>query len=254
SLIESELFGHEKGSFTSAISRRIGKFEEADGGTLFLDEIGEMSPSAQARLLRVIQEKGFQRIGGTEYIKVNVRLICATNRNLEKEIREGRFREDLYYRINVFTIYLPPLRERGADILLLADYFVKKYSELHSKKIERISTPAIEMLSSYHWPGNVRELENVIERAVLVATGNVIEGHHLPPTLQLKESSLQGKRGDSFENMVAAYERELIIEALKDAKGNQSEAARLLGTTKRIIQYKINKLNIDYKRYRGLVS
>lgn len=252
SLLESELFGHEKGSFTGATSKRIGRFEAADNGTLFLDEIGEMPLSAQSRLLRAIQEKEFQRVGGCESIKVNVRLICATNRDLETDVKEGRFREDLYYRINVFSIPLPPLRERGADVLLLADYFVKKYSILHDKQIERISTPAIDMLSAYHWPGNVRELENVMERAVIVATGNVIEGQDLPPTLQIKDITLQGDRKDSFENLVAAYERDLIIDALKDANGNQTEAAKVLGTTKRIIQYKINKYQIDFSRFRHM--
>lgn len=250
SLLESELFGHEKGSFTGATTRRIGRFEAANGGTLFLDEIGEMSQGAQSRLLRAIQEKEFQRVGSNDSIKVNVRLICATNRNLELDVKEGRFREDLYYRVNVFTISLPPLRERGADILLLADYFVKKYSQLQFKKVERISTPAIDMLFAYHWPGNVRELENVIERATLVAAGNVIEGHDLPPTIRIKDPILRGKRNDSFENMVAAYEKELIVDALKDTEGNQTEAARLLGTTKRVIQYKIAKLGIDFRRYR----
>ena len=250
SLLESELFGHEKGSFTGATAKRIGRFEAADNGTLFLDEIGEMSLSAHSRLLRAIQEKEFQRVGGSDSIHVNVRLICATNRDLETDVREGRFREDLYYRINVFTIALPPLRERGADVMLLADYFVKKYSRLHDKNIERISTPAIDMLSAYHWPGNVRELENVIERAVIVSTGNVIEGHDLPPTLQMKDASEQGERNDSFENLVAAYERELIVDALKDTQGNQTEAAKILGTTKRIIQYKITKYNIDFLRFR----
>ncbi|MFP4163785.1 MAG: sigma 54-interacting transcriptional regulator [Chitinispirillaceae bacterium] len=250
SLLESELFGHEKGSFTGATYKRIGRFEAADGGTLFLDEIGEMSLPAQSRLLRAIQEKEFQRVGGTDSIKVNVRLICATNRVLEEDVREKRFREDLYYRINVFTISLPPLRERGADALLLADYFVRKYSQLHDKEIDRISTTAIDMLSAYHWPGNVRELENVIERSVIVATGNVINGHDLPPTLQMKDVNLKGKRTDSFDKMVAAYERELIVDALKDTFGNQTEAAKLLGTTKRIIQYKINKYGIDFSRFK----
>ncbi len=250
SLLESELFGHEKGSFTGATAKRIGRFEAADNGTLFLDEIGEMSLSAQSRLLRAIQEKEFQRVGGSDSIRVNVRLICATNRNLETDVKENRFREDLYYRINVFSIALPPLRERGADVLLLADYFVKKYCQLHDKNIQRISTPAIEMLSAYHWPGNVRELENVIERAVIVATANVIEGKDLPPTLQMKDVALQGTRNDSFENLVAAYERTLILDALKDTGGNQTEAAKVLGTTKRIIQYKINKYQIDCSRFR----
>ena len=251
SLLESELFGHEKGSFTGATTRRIGRFEAADGGTLFLDEIGEMTPGAQSRLLRAIQEKEFQRVGGNDPIHVNVRLICATNRDLELDVAEGRFREDLYYRINVFTIILPPLRERGADMLLLADYFVRKYSQLHSKSMERISTSAIDMLYAYHWPGNVRELENVIERSILVTDGNVIEGRDLPPTLRMKDAPLKGKRNDSFENMVAAYEKELIVDALKDAGGNQTEAARLLGTTKRIVQYKVDKLGIDSKRFRA---
>lgn len=250
SLLESELFGHEKGSFTGATARRIGRFEAADNGTLFLDEIGEMSPSAQSRLLRAIQEKEFQRVGGSDSIRVNVRLICATNRDLENDVKENRFREDLYYRINVFSIALPPLRERGADVLLLADYFIKKYCQLHDRSIQRISTPAIDMLSAYHWPGNVRELENVIERAVIVATTNVIEGKDLPPTLQMKDVALQGKRNDSFENLVAAYERTLILDALKDTGGNQTEAAKVLGTTKRIIQYKISKYQIDCTRFR----
>ncbi|HEX2960091.1 MAG TPA: helix-turn-helix domain-containing protein, partial [Chitinispirillaceae bacterium] len=177
-------------------------------------------------------------------------LICATNRNLELDVKENRFREDLYYRVNVFTIALPPLRERGADLLLLVDYFIKKYSQLHDKIIERISTPAIDLLSAYHWPGNVRELENVVERTVLVSTSNVIEGHDLPPTLQMKDVTEQGNRQDSFEKLVEAYERELIIDALKDTRGNQTEAARVLGTTKRIIQYKINKYQINFNRFR----
>jgi Nif-specific regulatory protein len=250
SLLESELYGHEKGSFTGATDRRIGKFESANNGTLFLDEIGEMSLSAQSGLLRAIQEKEFQRVGGTASIRVNVRLICASNRDLEKDVADGRFREDLYYRINVFTITLPSLHARGADVLLLADYFVKKYAKLHNKTIVRISTPAIDMLSAYHWPGNVRELENVVERAVLVSTTDTIDGHDLPPTLQIKDPTLAGKRSNGFEDLVAIYERDLITDALKDTRGNQTEAAKILGTTKRIIQYKIFKYNIDYTRFK----
>jgi Nif-specific regulatory protein len=250
SLLESELYGHEKGSFTGATDRRIGKFEAANNGTLFLDEIGEMSLSAQSGLLRAIQEKEFQRVGGSASIRVNVRLICASNRDLEKDVADGRFREDLYYRINVFTITLPSLHARGADVLLLADYFVKKYAKLQNKAIIRISTPAIDMLSAYHWPGNVRELENVIERAVLISTTDTINGHDLPPTLQLKDPGLAGKRSDAFESLVAAYECELITDALKDTRGNQTEAAKALGTTKRIIQYKINKYKIDFERFK----
>jgi Nif-specific regulatory protein len=250
SLLESELFGHEKGAFTGATATRLGRFEAAKNGTLFLDEIGEMTPSAQGRLLRAIQEKEIQRVGSTESIKIKVRLLCATNRPLEEDVASGKFREDLYYRINVFTIFLPPLRERGADILLLADYFVRKYSKTHNKLIERISTPAIDMLSAYHWPGNVRELENVIERAVLVSSGNVIDGHDLPPSLQLKDLTQQGVRKGTFGQLVAAYEKELITDALKDCRGNQTEASDILGTTKRIIQYKIRNYNIDYRRFK----
>jgi Nif-specific regulatory protein len=209
-----------------------------------------MPPQAQGRLLRAIQEKEIQRVGGTSTVHVNVRLICATNRDLEEDVKGGRFREDLYYRINVFTIVLPPLRNRGADVLLLADHFVKKYSRVHNKTINRISTPAIDMLSAYHWPGNVRELENVMERAVLVAAGDSVEGHDMPPTLQMKEISAAGLRKDTFESRVAAFEREIIVDALKDSRGNQTNAAKLLGTTKRIIQYKISNYTIDYAKYK----
>jgi len=250
SLLESELFGHEKGSFTGATTKRIGRFEAAHQGTLFLDEIGEMSPSAQSRLLRAIQEKEIQRVGSTESIRIDVRLVCATNRDLETDVSVGKFREDLYYRVNVFTIFLPPLRERGADILLLADHFVRKYTNIHGKPIERLSTPTIDMLASYHWPGNVRELENVLERAVIVATGNVIEGHDLPPSLQIKDAEEATHRRGTFESLVAAYEKELITDALKDSRGNQTEAARLLGTTKRVVQYKVKRYGIDYLRFK----
>ncbi len=183
-LIEAELFGHEKGGFTGAQERKKDRFELADGGTLFLDEIGDLSLTTQIKLLRVLQEREFERLGGTTTIKANVRLLTATNRDLEQAIGESAFREDLYYRLNVFSIFVPPLRERKDDILLLADHFSEKYATEHHKPIKRISTPAIDMLASYHWPGNVRELENAIERAVLVCEGQVIHGYHLPPTLQ----------------------------------------------------------------------
>src|SRR5438270_5259416 len=173
-LIESELFGYEKGAFTGAHALKNGRFELAEGGTLFLDEIGDMNLSTQVKLLRVLQEKEFERLGGIETIKVNVRVIAATNKDLEKAIAAGTFREDLYYRLNVYTIFVPPLRERKSDVLLLADHFLEKYAREHGKSIKRISTPAIDMLTSYHWPGNVRELENIIERAVLVCETNVL--------------------------------------------------------------------------------
>jgi Nif-specific regulatory protein len=249
-LVESELFGYERGAFTGAQARRKGRFELADGGTLFLDEIGELSPSTQAKLLRVIQEREFERLGGTSTIRVDVRLITATNKDLERAQVDGTFREDLYYRLNVFTIWVPPLRERKSDILLLADHFVEKYVRLHGRGIKRISTPAIDMLVSYHWPGNVRELENTIERAVLVADGDVIHGHHLSPTLQTAEAS-GTVVSDSLGEAVAAFESNLIQDALKTTRGNRARAARLLSTTERIINYKIRRYGIDPRRFRG---
>ena len=188
-LIESELFGYEKGAFTGAVSRKAGRFERADGGTLFLDEIGEINTAVQVKLLRVLQEREFERLGGTEPVRVNVRLIAATNKPLEDAIAAGAFREDLLYRLNVFTVFVPPLRERKTDVLLLADHFLERLAADHRKRIRRIATPAIDMLMAYHWPGNVRELQNVIERAVLVCDGDVVHAHHLPPTLQMADTS-----------------------------------------------------------------
>ena len=248
-LVESELFGYERGAFTGALARRKGRFELADGGTLFLDEIGELSPSTQAKLLRVIQEREFERLGGTTTTQVDVRLITATNKDLEKAQADGSFREDLYYRLNVFTICVPPLRERKSDILLLAEHFVEKYARLHGRSIKRISTPAIDMLMTYHWPGNVRELENTVERAILVADGDVIHGHHLSPVLQTAEASgtvVSGSLGEA----VAAFESNLIQDALKTTRGNRARAARLLGTTERIINYKIRRYGIEPRRFR----
>lgn len=249
-LIESELFGYEKGAFTGAQARKKGRFELAEGGTLFLDEIGDLSPQTQIKLLRVIQEREFERLGGTETVKANVRLITATNKNLEGAIADGAFREDLFYRLNVFTIFLPPLRERKADILLLAEYFVEKYEREHGKHIKRISTPAIDMLSSYHFPGNVRELENVIERAVIICDGNVIHGHHLPPTLQTADVTGTVTRV-SLDAAVEAFERDLISDALKSTRGNRAKAAKLLDTTERIFAYKVNKYGIEPRRFRN---
>jgi Nif-specific regulatory protein len=249
SLIEAELFGHEKGAFTGAHGRKKGRFELADHGTLFLDEIGDLSLATQVKLLRGLQDREFERLGGTETIKVDVRLIVATNRDLEEAIRGGTFREDLYYRLNVFTIFLPPLRERKSDVLLLADHFLEQYARSHRKDIRRISTPAIDMLMSYHWPGNVRELENCIERAVLVCEANVIHSHHLPPTLQTAEASGTVPRL-SLSEAVDAYEKDLVLDALKTARGNVSRAARLLGTTKRILGYKVKKYRINANRFK----
>jgi Nif-specific regulatory protein len=243
SLLESELFGHERGAFTGATERKIGRFEKASGGTIFLDEIGDFSVNLQVKLLRVIQFKEFERVGGTESIKTNVRIIVATNKDLEKQISEGLFREDLYYRINVFPIFLPPLRERKDDIMLLADFFLEKIAADNGKKISRISTPAIEMLTSYHWPGNVRELENCIERAVLLCDGQVIRSEHLPPSLQMIRKTEPVDKS-SFDEIIANKERELIVDALKKTGGHQRKAAKELGLTERILGYKIKKYGI----------
>jgi Nif-specific regulatory protein len=245
-LLESELFGHEKGAFTGAVERKIGRFEMAHGGTVFLDEIGDFSMNLQVKLLRVIQFREFERVGGLETIKTNVRIVVATNKNLEEQIKEGLFREDLYYRVNVFPIYLPPLRERKDDIMLLADYFLERIAAENSKNISRISTPAIEMLTRYHWPGNIRELENCIERAVLLCDNEVIRSEHLPPSLQMvKKSDSIAKR--SFVEIIENKERELIVDALKQTGGQQRKAARELGITERMLGYKIKKYNIHPK-------
>ena len=249
SLIESELFGYERGAFTGAQAAKKGRFELAEGGTLFLDEIGDLNPSTQVKLLRVLQEREIERLGGTTSIKINVRLIAATHQPLETLMEEGRFRADLYYRLAVFTIFAPPLRERKPDIMLLADHFVEKYAREHGKRIRRVSTPAIDMLTSYHWPGNVRELENTIERSVLVCDGGVIHGHHLPPTLQTAEASDTVPR-QSLTESVAAFERDLLADALKTTRGNRAHAARLLDTTERIFNYKVRRYAIDPRRFK----
>ena len=249
-LIESELFGYEKGAFTGAQDRKKGRFDVAQGGTLFLDEIGDVQMATQVKLLRVLQEREFERLGGTEVVKVNVRLVTATNKDMEQAIAQGTFREDLFYRLNVFVIFIPPLRERKPDVLLLADHFLQKFSSEHGKDIRRISTPAIDMLTAYHWPGNVRELQNVIERAVLVCDGQVIHAHHLPPTLQTAEAT-GTVTNVSLSEATAAYERDLIQDALKSARGNRAKAARLLRTTDRIFNYKVRQLGIDWKRFKG---
>ncbi len=248
-LIESELFGHEKGAFTGAIKQKIGKFELAHKGTIFLDEIGSIGLDIQANLLRILQEKEFERVGGHRTLKSDVRIIAATNKNLERAVEEETFRGDLYYRLNVFPIYMPPLRARKTDILLLADYFLEKYAMENHKDIKRFSTPAIDMLMEYHWPGNVRELENCIERAVLLCEEGVIHSYHLPPTLQT------GKESDtvpslSLEDAVASLEKEMIIDALKNTGGNVTMATQILQTTVRKFAYKAQKYGVDYRQYR----
>ncbi len=249
-LLESELFGHEKGAFTGATERKTGRFEQAAGGTLFLDEIGEISPTVQIKLLNVIQEKTFQRLGSSRILKADLRLVAATNRDLETAVKNGSFREDLYYRLNVFPIFLPPLRERRTDILLLAEYFLEKYARENNRNIQRISTGAIDLLVQYHWPGNVRELQNCMERAVLICDGRTIRSFHLPPTLQTPDSIRSDKKPLSLAAAVENFEKELIIEALKHTNGNQTKAASYLDTSLRIINYKIHGYGIDPKKFK----
>ncbi len=248
-LIESELFGHEKGAFTGAIQTKRGKFELAHKGTIFLDEIGSIGLDVQFKLLRVLQEREFERVGGSKTIKTDVRIIAATSKNLEEAVEQEAFRGDLYYRLNVFPIYLPPLRERKTDILLLANHFLAKYAKENGKDIRRLSTPTIDMLMQYHWPGNVRELENCIERAVVLCEGNVIHSYHLPPTLQTGDES-DTLPTQSLDEAVVKLEREMIIDALKNTRGNMSKAAELIKITERKFAYKVKKYGLDYRRYR----
>ena len=248
-LVEAELFGYERGAFTGANQQKAGKFELANNGTIFLDEIGSLILESQGKLLRVLQEKELERLGAIKVIKVNVRLIAATNIDLAEAVERGSFREDLFYRLNVYPIYMPPLREMEADLLLLADYFLEKYAEEYSKDIKRISTPAIDALTSYHWPGNVRELENCIERAVLLCDDQVIHSYHLPLTLQTAEDT-GTQRASSLEDAVSRFEKDLIIDTLKSSRGNMRQAAKALETTERIFGYKIKKYYINPKQYR----
>jgi Nif-specific regulatory protein len=249
SIIESELFGHEKGAYTGATSHRTGRFEEADGGTIFLDEVGELSLAMQAKLLRVLQEKTFERVGSNKPIKVNLRIIAATNRNLNEMVANGQFREDLFYRLHVFPITIPPLRDRGSDIITLADHFVARFADAAGKSVKRISTPAINMLISYHWPGNVRELENVIERAVILCEDEVVHGYNLPPSLQ--SAALTGTVvNGGLEAKLASLEYEMLVEALKNHHGNVTEAARELCITRRVLGLRMALYHLDYKNYR----
>jgi Nif-specific regulatory protein len=252
SLIESELFGHVKGAFTGAISDRKGRFELADGGTIFLDEIGEIPLSIQAKLLRVLQEREFERVGGIKTIKVNVRIIAATHRDLPKMVEEHKFREDLYYRLSVFPIFVPPLVKRKADIILLADHFMAKYAAENGKKVTKFSNEAVDLMMRYSWPGNVRELENCIERAVLLTDDEVIRADVLPSTIQMPgepdKPEIPAKpaliEGVSLSEMVEGYERAILEEALKLSKGNIAAAARQLRSTSRIVSYKAKQYHL----------
>ena len=253
-LLESELFGHEKGAFTSADKQRIGRFEQADGGTMFLDEIGDMSANTQAKILRVLQEHEFERLGGTRTIKIDVRLIAATNRDLPTMVEAGLFREDLYYRLNVVTIEMPPLRERKEDIAALASFFIRRFSGELKKKIECPEPEALKQLMRYHWPGNIRELENAIERAMLLADGT----HIAAGDLRLGDSATAGSprepasvikippTGIALEDI----ERLALVEALKMSNWVQKDAAELLAISPRVMNYKIKTLGIDFPRGR----
>ncbi len=253
SLIESELFGHEKGAFTGAHLLRKGRFESADGGTIFLDEIGYLSMATQIKLLRIIQQREFERVGSTHSIKVDVRLIFATNRNLEELIEKCLFREDLYYRINVFPIFVPPLRERINDVPGLADYFIERFNKIQNKKIKRISSSAIDMLMVYHWPGNIRELENCIERACILSSDNVIRAHNLPPSLQTSISSHTKSTG-TLEAIMGRLEKQIIQETLLTTKGNIAKTASTLGITERMMGIRLKKYGIDARRFKKTTS
>jgi two-component system NtrC family response regulator len=246
SLLESELFGHEKGAFTGAIQRRVGFFEQADGGTLFLDEVGDLSPTVQVKLLRFLQEGEFQRVGGSAVLRSDVRLISATHRDLKARMQDGSFREDLFYRLNVVTILLPPLRERREDIRPLVEHFMSVYAAENGKPIEGISREAMDLLLRYDYPGNVRELENIIERAVVITRGTIIQTEDLPFGLQSREKP-KGTKAPSHMGLKArleALERELIEEAMAEARSNQSKAASLLGLSERMLRYKLKKYGL----------
>ncbi|HEX3771243.1 MAG TPA: sigma 54-interacting transcriptional regulator [Polyangiaceae bacterium] len=242
-LFESELFGHERGAFTGAVGRKKGRLDLAQGGTLFLDEIGELPLSTQVKLLRVLQFREFERVGGTETIKADVRLVAATNKNVERAVAEGTFREDLYYRLNVFTITLPPLRDRRGDVPALVEYFLEKFSKEHRRKVRRASSGALQALSQYAWPGNVRELENAVERAVVACEGSLIEERHLPRTI-VSTAGPVPERPATLAAAVEQLERHMIVDALSASRGNLARASRALGTTERVLRYKMTKYNV----------
>jgi Nif-specific regulatory protein len=253
-VLESELFGHEKGAFTGAVARRAGRFELADGGTLFLDEIGDLPAELQVKLLRVLQEREFERVGGQETLKVDVRLVSATHRDLETMVSEGKFREDLYYRLNVFPIHLPPLRERADDVPLLAEHFLHKFSRSAGKRVTRLDATAVDRLKGYAWPGNVRELENVIERAIIVARGDVISAADLdfgrrpgaPAPVAAAVSAPTAVPGMPLTARLQEEERRSIIDAIERAHGNIASAARTLGINRSTLYYRLRKHDLEH--------
>jgi two-component system, NtrC family, response regulator AtoC len=267
-VLESELFGHEKGAFTGAMARRPGRFELADGGTLFLDEVGDISPEVQVKLLRVLQEREFERVGGVETVKVDVRVISATHRDLEALIAEGKFREDLYYRLNVFPITLPPLRERPGDVAALVDHFIQKFAQSSGKTVRAVDKDALAQLTSYPWPGNVRELENVIERALILArgsnltvadldfgkraaaavpaAGSMTAGPRSTPITAVDPGGPSGEGGRSFYKRISDQERNEIVMAVERAQGNIAHAARSLGINRSTLYYRMRKHNLEH--------
>jgi Nif-specific regulatory protein len=250
-LLESELFGHEKGAFTGAVARRIGRFELADQGSIFLDEIGDLSPSLQMKLLRVLQEKEFERVGSNQTIRSDVRVIAATNRNLEEAIRKGTFREDLYYRLNVVTISLPPLRERKEDIPLLVEHFLEKHNRENKKNVTSLSKEVRDLLRHYDYPGNVRELENIVERAVVLCRGDTLTTQDLPLNLRegKAEAVLERDRGtQSLPDTLEEIERQLIVKALERNGGVQTKAAEEMGISERVLRYKMKKYSLAEKK------
>jgi len=250
-LLESELFGHVRGAFTNAVSHREGRFAVADGGTLFLDEIGDMSPNLQVKLLRVLQDRTFEPVGSSKTISADVRLVAATNQNLERAIQEGRFREDLFYRLNVIPIEVPPLRKRREDILLLAQHFLEKANRERAKQVKGFAPEALELLCAYDWPGNVRELENLVERLVILCAGERIEAKELPPVTQPVEPHTVALRrmppaGLSFRDLVDDFETDLILQALEQTHWNKNQAARLLGLNRTTLLEKIKKKGLEH--------
>ncbi|MFB3926531.1 MAG: sigma-54-dependent transcriptional regulator [Syntrophales bacterium] len=245
-LLESELFGHEKGAFTGATRRRIGRFEEADGGTLFLDEVGELSPSVQVKLLRFLQEREFQRLGGNQYIHSDVRIISATNKDLGAKVQDGSFREDLFYRLNVVLMAIPPLRERKEDIPRLIDYFLERFAGENGKDVREVSREAKDLLVKYDYPGNVRELENILERAVVISRGPVITVDDLPFRDRFAQSVDRDVRAGSLRDSIEALESRMIRDAMESAAYHQTKAAELLGISERMLRYKLKKYNLKH--------
>ena len=248
-LLENELFGHEKGAFTGATSAKKGRFQMADHGTMFLDEIAEMAPATQAKILRVLQEREFEPVGGTRSIRVDTRIISATNRNLEEETAAERFREDLYYRLNVMKITVPPLRDRDSDILLLAEHFLKQYATKNHRTFKGFQPRAMDLLMKYSWPGNVRELENVVERAVILARGEWIGPEHFPSTI----GDQDGYKTNQFSMLASGrslkeVEKEMILKTLDDMSGNRTQTAKILGISRRTLQLKLKEYGINEKQ------